>query len=322
MRRVFGDPYYVQVIFNSLKLAFITTAIALALGYPAAFALARAKGTTQVILFALVFLPLTVSIIVKTFGLMIMFRREGIVNWLLVTLGFVDRPIRLVFTEFSLIVGMVNVFLPFMILPIYSVVRMLDPRLTDAAASLGAGPVRTFCRVTLPLTMPGIDRGRLDRVLDRGRGLRHARPADRRALHDHVAGDGQGLPQSARLPARRHHGQHHAGDRAGHRVRVVLPGARREPELTMRFGRIFSAVMLTLVLLFLALPILTVIPISFSASPVFSFPPQGFSLRWYANIRNADSVLSALWLSAQIAFLSTCISLVIGTLAAIAIVRD
>ena len=90
----------------------------------------------------------------------------------------------------------------------------------------------------------------------------------------------------------------------------------------MRFGRIFSAVMLTLVLLFLALPILTVIPISFSASPVFSFPPQGFSLRWYANIRNADSVLSALWLSAQIAFLSTCISLVIGTLAAIAIVRD
>jgi putative spermidine/putrescine transport system permease protein len=90
----------------------------------------------------------------------------------------------------------------------------------------------------------------------------------------------------------------------------------------MRFGRIFSAVMLALVLLFLALPILTVIPISFSASPVFSFPPQSFSLRWYANIRNADSVLSALALSAQIAFLSTCISLVIGTLAAIAIVRD
>ena len=90
----------------------------------------------------------------------------------------------------------------------------------------------------------------------------------------------------------------------------------------MRFGRIFSAVMLALVLLFLALPILTVIPISFSASPVFSFPPQGCSLRWYANIRNADSVLSALWLSAQVAFLSTCISLVIGTLAAIAIVRE
>lgn len=158
-RRVFSDPYYVQVIFDSLKLAFYTTFIALLAGYPAAFALARAKGTTQVVLFAFVFLPLTVSIIVKTFGLMMMFRREGMVNWFLVTFGFVDRPIRLVFTEFSLIVGMVNVFLPFMILPIYSVVRMLDPRLTDAAASLGAGPVRTFCKVTLPLTMPGIIAG-------------------------------------------------------------------------------------------------------------------------------------------------------------------
>jgi putative spermidine/putrescine transport system permease protein len=87
-------------------------------------------------------------------------------------------------------------------------------------------------------------------------------------------------------------------------------------------GRILSAVMLGLVLLFLALPILTVIPISFTASPVFSFPPQGFSLRWYYNVRNADSVLSALGLSAQIAFLSTCISLVIGTLCSIAIVRN
>jgi putative spermidine/putrescine transport system permease protein len=158
-RRVFADPYYVQVIWDSLKLAFYTTFIALLAGYPAAFALARAKGTAQVVLFALVFLPLTVSIIVKTFGLMMMFRREGMVNWFLVTFGFVDRPIRLVFTEFSLIVGMVNVFLPFMILPIYSVVRMLDPRLADAAASLGAGPVRTFCKVTLPLTMPGIIAG-------------------------------------------------------------------------------------------------------------------------------------------------------------------
>jgi putative spermidine/putrescine transport system permease protein len=158
-RRVFGDPYYVKVIWDSLTLAFYVTLIALAVGYPAAFALARASGRTQVILFALVFLPLTVSIIVKTFGLMIMFRREGIVNWLLVNGGFIDRPMRLVFTEFSLIVGMVNVFLPFMILPIYSVIRMLDPRLTDAAASLGAGPIRTFWRVTLPLTMPGIVAG-------------------------------------------------------------------------------------------------------------------------------------------------------------------
>ena len=180
------------------------------------------------ILFALIFLPLTVSIIVKTFGISIMMGRGGIINWLLVNLGFIERPIRLVFTEFNLYFGMVNVFLPFMILPLYSVMRMLDPRLTDAAASLGAGPVYTFTHVTLPLTHAGRDRGRLARLLDLGRRLCHAEPADRRPLHDDVAGDGEGLPQHPRLPARRQHGRDHAGDRRRRRLhRVATSPARR-----------------------------------------------------------------------------------------------
>ncbi|MEI8146882.1 MAG: ABC transporter permease [Alphaproteobacteria bacterium] len=157
--KVLGDPYYRSIIGNSLQLAVITTGVCLLLGYPAAFAIARARGVWQVILFALIFLPMTVSVVVKTFGLTIMMRRDGIINFLLVNLGFIERPMRLVFTEFSLYFGMVNVFLPFMILPLYSVMRMLDPRLTDAAASLGAGPVHTFLRVTLPLTMPGVIAG-------------------------------------------------------------------------------------------------------------------------------------------------------------------
>jgi putative spermidine/putrescine transport system permease protein len=158
-RRILGDPYYHGVIWNSVRLGLGTTLIALVLGYPAAFALARAKGYVQVLLFTLIFLPLTVSIIVKTFGLTLLFRRDGPVNWALMGLGFTDAPIRLVFTEFSLFVGMVNVFLPFMILPIYSVVRMIDTRLTDAAACLGASPVYRFTHVVLPLSLPGIIAG-------------------------------------------------------------------------------------------------------------------------------------------------------------------
>lgn len=158
-RKVLADEYYRGIIRNSLQLAVVTTVASLLIGYPAAFALARARGTAQVVLFALIFLPLTVSVIVKTFGIAIMMSRNGIINWLLVTLGFVDRPIRLVFTEFNLYFGMLNVFLPFMILPIYSVMRMLDARLAEAAASLGAGPVYAFTRVTLPLTMPGVIAG-------------------------------------------------------------------------------------------------------------------------------------------------------------------
>lgn len=158
-RKVLADDYYIGIIRNSLQLALVTTVGALLLGYPAAFALARARGNLQIVLFALVFLPLTVSVIVKTFGIAIMMGRTGIINWLLVNLGFIERPMRLVFTEFNLYFGMLNVFLPFMILPIYSVIRMLDTRLSDAAASLGAGPVYAFTRITLPLTMPGIIAG-------------------------------------------------------------------------------------------------------------------------------------------------------------------
>ena len=111
------------------------------------------------VLFALVFLPLTVSIIVKSFGWGIVLRRDGILNWLMLNLGLIERPIRMIFTEFALYAGMINVFLPFMVLPIYSVVRMMDPRLPDAAATLGASPWFRFTRVTLPLSLPGVVAG-------------------------------------------------------------------------------------------------------------------------------------------------------------------
>lgn len=157
--KILGDAYYRQVILNSFNLGAITTLGCVVLGYPAAFAIARAKGYWQVLLFALVFLPLTVSIIVKSFGWAILLRRDGLVNWALLGLGLVDRPQRMLFTTESLYVGMINVFLPFMILPLYSVVRMIDPRLAEAAATLGASPWYRFTRVVLPLSLPGLVAG-------------------------------------------------------------------------------------------------------------------------------------------------------------------
>lgn len=158
-RQVLYDDYYVSIIFKTLKLAFITTIVCLIIGYPAAFALALAKGRLQIILFSLIFLPLTVSIIVKTFGLSIMMSRNGIINWTLMGLGLIDRPARIMFTDFSLYVSMVNVFIPFMILPLYSSIRMLDWRLAEAATSLGATPFYVLRRVIVPLTIPGIIAG-------------------------------------------------------------------------------------------------------------------------------------------------------------------
>ncbi|MCU0985413.1 MAG: ABC transporter permease [Acetobacteraceae bacterium] len=154
-----SDPFAWTVIGNTLSIAGQVTVIALVIGYPMAFALARARGALQIILLVAIILPLSVGVVVKAFAWAVILRRNGALNQLLLSLGVTDEPLRLLFTETGLVLGAVNVFLPFMVLPIYSVVRMVDPRLPDAAATLGASPLRRFLRVTLPLTLPGVVTG-------------------------------------------------------------------------------------------------------------------------------------------------------------------
>ncbi|MDC7788244.1 ABC transporter permease [Rhodoplanes sp. TEM] len=154
-----ATPHYLGVIWNSLRLALLTTGIAFLIGYPASFALARARGVLRSVMLAALFLPLAASVIVKAFAWTILLRSDGLVNTVLIALGIVDEPIRMIFTETALIVGAVNIFLPFMILPIYAVVAQLDHRLVEAAATLGASPVVAFVRVVMPLTLPGIIAG-------------------------------------------------------------------------------------------------------------------------------------------------------------------
>jgi putative spermidine/putrescine transport system permease protein len=158
-RRFFDDTYYLSVLWRTVQLGIVTTLGALALGYPLAVAITWARGTWQRLMIALLFLPLFVSIIVKVFGWMILLRGNGLVNQILMGLGLTDAPIRFLFTETGLYIGMVNGFLPFMVLPIYAVLKQIDPRLVEAAATLGAGPRYCFLRVTLPLSMPGVVAG-------------------------------------------------------------------------------------------------------------------------------------------------------------------
>jgi putative spermidine/putrescine transport system permease protein len=158
-KRLLGTPYYLWVIWNSLRLGLLTTLIAFVISYPAAFGLARARGALRSLLLATLFLPHAASVIVKAFAWTILLRSDGIVNETLMALGIIEDPIRMIFTETALIVGAVNIFLPFMILPIYAVVAQLDPRYAEAASTLGASPIATFFRVILPLTLPGIIAG-------------------------------------------------------------------------------------------------------------------------------------------------------------------
>jgi putative spermidine/putrescine transport system permease protein len=157
--RFLSDPFSWRVIGNTLKIALAVTVVCLAIGYPTALALARSTGVVQIVLLLSIILPLSVGVVVKAYAWQIVLRRDGIVSQILVGLGLWDEPQRLLFTETGLVIGAANVFLPFMILPIYSVVRLIDPRYGEAAATLGATPLYRFTRVVLPLTLPGIVSG-------------------------------------------------------------------------------------------------------------------------------------------------------------------
>ena len=151
-----SDAFNWQVIGNTLRVAALTALVCLVIGYPTAVALARARGAAQVILLVAIILPLSVGVVVKTFAWQIVLRRDGIVAAFMMAIHAWDEPKLLLFTEPGLVLGAANVFLPFMILPIYSVLKLIDPDLQSAAATLGAPPVYRFFKVALPLAMPGI----------------------------------------------------------------------------------------------------------------------------------------------------------------------
>lgn len=157
--KFFSDSYGWRVMWNALRAALWTTAICLVIGYPVGFALARSRGVVQVLLLVALILPLSVGVVVKAFAWTILLRSNGVVNQMLLATGIASEPVRFIFTEAGLVVGAVNIFLSFMVLPIFSVVKLIDGRLLDAAATLGASPLHRFLRVTVPLSMPGVIAG-------------------------------------------------------------------------------------------------------------------------------------------------------------------
>jgi ABC-type spermidine/putrescine transport system permease subunit I len=135
--------------------------VCLALGYPLAYVLATRRPRTAQLLMIIVVLPFFTSIIVRTYAWMVLLGRNGIVNQYLMTLGFTDKPLLLLYNQGGVVIGMSYVLLPYMVLTVYSVMRSIDPRLVRAAHSLGASRLQAFRRVFLPLSLPGIAGGTL-----------------------------------------------------------------------------------------------------------------------------------------------------------------
>ena len=149
-----SDRIYLSAVLDSLRIAAACTAICLLIGYPMAYAIARAGRSWRAPLLLLVMLPFWTSFVVRTYAWMGLLRPTGIVNAALGWLGV--EPMQLMANDFAVHLGIVYGYLPFMVLPLYAAIERLDRTLLEAAADLGASPLRAFVSVTLPLTAPGI----------------------------------------------------------------------------------------------------------------------------------------------------------------------
>ncbi|MBI4420211.1 MAG: ABC transporter permease subunit [Gemmatimonadetes bacterium] len=365
--RLFGSPAYLRILWTTLRISMIVAVVALLLGYPAAFVLSRAPERVAHWLLALVLLPFWTSVLVRSYAWIVILGSEGLVNRALQTLGLTAEPVPLVYNELGVVTGMVQVLLPYMILPLYGVMRGIDQTHLRAASSLGAGFWPSFRLVYLPLSMPGVTAGFLlvfvlsigffvtPALLGGGRVEMIALQIDTQVNELVDWGFGAALaaallfsviaivalfirfldPQAFGLgapaafaptdedrePAAA--GQRPPGDtgfRSG-ALSVRSPGfatfARPQPRYAWWAGVAFTAG----VLMLLVAPVLIIVPMSFGTTAQLAFPPKGFTLRWYHHYLTDPSWMAATGLSLQVAALTSAGALVLGTLAAIGLVR-
>jgi putative spermidine/putrescine transport system permease protein len=160
--RIAEDSLYVEALVSTLKLGFVVTLVALFMGYPIAHWLARMRSRLgYALLLMAVIAPMLTGIVVRTFAWMTILSDRGVINATLLGAGLITTPLPLMYNEFGTTVALVHIYVPFMVLTLAGVIGRIDIRLEEAARSLGAGTLRTFFEVTLPLSVPGILAGSL-----------------------------------------------------------------------------------------------------------------------------------------------------------------
>jgi putative spermidine/putrescine transport system permease protein len=157
-RHFLGTSLYTHVLWTTLRISLCTTAIAVLLAYPVALVMVRAGALVTRTITMIVIAPLVISVVVRTYGWQVILGAgpNGVLNWLLLSTGLVRTPVRLLYSETAVVIGSLHVFFPMMVLPLASALGKIDPHLEDAAKTLGATAWRTFRRITLPLSLPGL----------------------------------------------------------------------------------------------------------------------------------------------------------------------
>lgn len=153
------DRLYLDVFARTLWVSLMVTLLGLAIGYPLSYWLAHLPAKTSNLMMVLVLLPFWTSLLVRTTAWVVLLQKEGVINSLLMASGLIQDPLALIFNRFGVVIAMTHILLPFMILPLYSVMRQIPPSYVRAARSLGAGPITAFWRIYLPQSMAGVSAG-------------------------------------------------------------------------------------------------------------------------------------------------------------------
>jgi len=154
-----ADPLYAGIFLYSARIALTAVLVSLLIGYPAAYCIAKQPKRRQVPLLILVMMPFWSNYLIRTYAWIVLLNREGLINGALQNMGAIAAPLPLLYNDFAIVVGLVYGYVPFMILALYSSISKLGPELSEASTDLGADGARTFLRITLPLTLPGIAAG-------------------------------------------------------------------------------------------------------------------------------------------------------------------
>lgn len=157
----FSTGAYLHVLANTFQTAAVTTICCVVLGYPYAYAMRKSGRLGFLVLSIALMLPFWASLLVRSFAWIILLQDTGVVNTVLIRLGVIHEPISLIRNQIGVTVGMTHILLPYMVLPLYTLMTRIDPTLGEAASTLGASPVRSFVRVFLPLSLPGMFAGSL-----------------------------------------------------------------------------------------------------------------------------------------------------------------
>ncbi len=155
----FTDPFYLNILWTTVRVSLVSTAVSLLLGYPTAYFIARTHSRLKNVMMIVILFPFLVSAVVRSYGWIVILGTNGLLNQFLEGLGIISEPLKIVNTEAAVVIGMIHLLIPYMILSLVGVLQSIDPNVEYAAYSLGAGPIRTFRKVIFPLSTPGIISG-------------------------------------------------------------------------------------------------------------------------------------------------------------------